>query len=447
MANPNRTFKDAIYEQFARIGKAVGSPRRLELLDLLCQGERTVEVLAREAGLSVANASQHLRALRAARLVDAHKDGLYVTYRLADDDVCAFVRSVRLLAESRLMEVRSDLAKAFSKSSGGPLAFMQSFVRRQVLEPDRMVKIARDVLAAEKIIDRYRPHRVVVDGKRNHPVRTYLELAHVRGIETDHMWHSPLVPQYLQFDAFGCDPREESIITRCLSWGRINEAWLDAIEAHSPRVRIGCPLSDRYAKTPQATESKGNNALVLQYAPVVSDLRGLNINIYEHFIDVIRLLNDKGYDNIRYKLHPGPGRWKKNYFAEIARTFGIRCEILKTEPFEECVAWADIVVGPTASGAMFETLAAGKPYHAMLVPPHSMNPGFFGDFPVHSSVDELALALDRPWHPEVGRKLLDGLYSTEEYPSGSKRFWAVMREDLGDPQASQPTPLMKETPS
>lgn len=106
MANANRTFKDAIYEQFARIGKAVGSPRRLELLDLLCQGERTVEVLAREAGLSVANASQHLHALRAARLVDARKDGLYVTYRLADDDVCAFVRSLRLLAEQRLTEVR-----------------------------------------------------------------------------------------------------------------------------------------------------------------------------------------------------------------------------------------------------------------------------------------------------------------------------------------------------
>jgi len=57
MKNPNRAFKDAIYEQFARIGKAVSSPKRLELLDLLCQGERTVEVLAKESGLTVANAS------------------------------------------------------------------------------------------------------------------------------------------------------------------------------------------------------------------------------------------------------------------------------------------------------------------------------------------------------------------------------------------------------
>ena len=103
--NPNRLFKDAIYEQFAHIGKAVSSPKRLELLDLLCQGERTVEVLAKESGLTVANASQHLQVLRAARLVETEKVGLFVVYRLADQAVCEFFRSMRVLAESRLAEV------------------------------------------------------------------------------------------------------------------------------------------------------------------------------------------------------------------------------------------------------------------------------------------------------------------------------------------------------
>ena len=105
MKNPNRAFKDAIYEQFARIGKAVSSPKRLELLDLLCQGPRTVEVLAKESGLTVANASQHLQVLRAARLVEAEKQGLFVSYRLADQAVCEFFRTMRVLAESRLAEV------------------------------------------------------------------------------------------------------------------------------------------------------------------------------------------------------------------------------------------------------------------------------------------------------------------------------------------------------
>jgi rhodanese-related sulfurtransferase len=105
MRNPNRIFKDAIYEQFARIGKAVSSPKRLELLDLLCQAERSVEVLAKEASLTVANASQHLQVLRAARLVEAEKEGLFVTYRLADQAVCEFFRAMRVLAESSLAEV------------------------------------------------------------------------------------------------------------------------------------------------------------------------------------------------------------------------------------------------------------------------------------------------------------------------------------------------------
>jgi len=105
MMNTNRQFKNAIYEQFSRIGKAVSSPKRLELLDLLCQGEKTVETLSHETGLTVANTSQHLQTLRAARLVDAEKEGLYVKYRLADQMVCEFFRSMRVLAENRLAEV------------------------------------------------------------------------------------------------------------------------------------------------------------------------------------------------------------------------------------------------------------------------------------------------------------------------------------------------------
>lgn len=101
----SRQFKDDIYEQFARVGKAVASPKRLELLDLLCQGPRTVEVLARQTDQNLANVSAHLQVLRAARLVEAEKDGLYVTYRLADDQVCTFFQALKALAESRLVEV------------------------------------------------------------------------------------------------------------------------------------------------------------------------------------------------------------------------------------------------------------------------------------------------------------------------------------------------------
>lgn len=113
---PSRRFKDDVFEQFARIGKAVASPKRLELLDILCQGPRTVEVLADQASLSVANASQHLLVLRAARLIDAEKSGLFVTYRLAEG-VEGFYLGLRGLAESRLAEVEAT-TRAFLEARG-----------------------------------------------------------------------------------------------------------------------------------------------------------------------------------------------------------------------------------------------------------------------------------------------------------------------------------------
>src|SRR5438034_291885 len=84
MTASSRPFKDGLYLQFARIGKAVASPHRIELLELLAQGERTVDSLAAEMGLSVANTSQHLQTLRQAALVDSRKQGLFVHYRLGD---------------------------------------------------------------------------------------------------------------------------------------------------------------------------------------------------------------------------------------------------------------------------------------------------------------------------------------------------------------------------
>jgi rhodanese-related sulfurtransferase len=104
-ATEHREFKDRLFEQFARVGKALASPRRLEIVDLLAQGERTVEEIARETAMSVASASQHLQALKAARMVEARREGLYIHYRLADEEVFRTWQAVRALAESRLAEV------------------------------------------------------------------------------------------------------------------------------------------------------------------------------------------------------------------------------------------------------------------------------------------------------------------------------------------------------
>jgi rhodanese-related sulfurtransferase len=104
-SSTHREFKDRLFEQFARIGKALASPKRLEILDLLAQGERTVEEIARETAMPLANASQHLQVLKGARMVESRREGLYAYYRLADEAVFRTWQAVRALGETRLAEI------------------------------------------------------------------------------------------------------------------------------------------------------------------------------------------------------------------------------------------------------------------------------------------------------------------------------------------------------
>ncbi len=99
------TFKHDLFTQFARVGKALGNPNRLELLEFLAQGERNVEDLARVSGLSVANTSQHLQQLRQAGLVTTRKQGQHVYYSLTGDDVVQMLGCLRRVAEHHVAEV------------------------------------------------------------------------------------------------------------------------------------------------------------------------------------------------------------------------------------------------------------------------------------------------------------------------------------------------------
>ena len=100
-----RAFKNQLYEQFARIGKALSSAHRLELLEVLAQGEHSVEAVARETDMSIANASQHLQVLRAAQLVDVRREGVYIYYRLADEQVFTLWQTMRHVGEARIAEI------------------------------------------------------------------------------------------------------------------------------------------------------------------------------------------------------------------------------------------------------------------------------------------------------------------------------------------------------
>ena len=131
MSDTHRDFKDRLYGQLARLGKALASPHRLEILELLAQGERTVDSLATEMGLSLANTSQHLQALRQAALVESRKEGLFVHYRLADPDVFELSRVIRSVAERRLADFERLVREHFGdRAEGAEAVPMHELLKR-----------------------------------------------------------------------------------------------------------------------------------------------------------------------------------------------------------------------------------------------------------------------------------------------------------------------------
>jgi len=145
-----QSLKKVVYEHIARIGQATASPSRLELLDLLSQGPRTVEALANQTGQSVATTSHHLQVLRRARLVEAEKSGLYVTYRLADLRVGRFVLELRSVAEARLAEIQQ--------------VTRQYLEERGALEPIDNDELARRVRDGEATVIDVRPREEYLAG-------------------------------------------------------------------------------------------------------------------------------------------------------------------------------------------------------------------------------------------------------------------------------------------
>lgn len=127
---PGRDVKDTLYEQFARVGKVTGHPTRLELLDLLCQGERAVEELARLTGLKITTVSGQLQRLREARLVSTRRSGKHVYYRIADESVCRLLHAVQEVARAQLIEVGETIRTHFGAGDAAEPVGIHELQRR-----------------------------------------------------------------------------------------------------------------------------------------------------------------------------------------------------------------------------------------------------------------------------------------------------------------------------
>lgn len=126
----NRSLKDLLYEQVSRVGKALASPKRLEILEMLAQGEKAVETVASDVAIDVKLVSAHLKALKEARLVESRRDGKRILYRLTGQDVAVLGVSLRHVAEEHLVELRLAL-------------------QQMMADPQRLVQVGRKELLAQ----------------------------------------------------------------------------------------------------------------------------------------------------------------------------------------------------------------------------------------------------------------------------------------------------------
>jgi len=135
---PDQRVKGELFDQFARIGKALGSGRRIEILDILANGERTVEALAEQVHLTIANTSQHLQILRDAGLVSSKREGTFIRYGLATHEVFEFWTSLRSLSASRLADVER-LVEAYVGSRDGLEPVTRKELYKRLRSGDRLV--------------------------------------------------------------------------------------------------------------------------------------------------------------------------------------------------------------------------------------------------------------------------------------------------------------------
>jgi len=199
----NRTLKDLLYEQVARVGKALSSPKRLEILEMLAQGEKAVETISDEVAIDNKLASAHLKALKEARLVQTRRDGKRIFYSLTGSDVAQLCVTLRHVAEEHLVELRMAL-------------------QQMMAEPDRMVSVGRKELMAQA----KRGEVIVLD------VRPQTEF------DTAHLPHARSMPLAELTHRLAELPRDVEIVAYCRGpFCLMSDEAVKLLQSHGFRAR------------------------------------------------------------------------------------------------------------------------------------------------------------------------------------------------------------------
>ncbi len=326
------------------------------------------------------------------------------------------------LSPSHQQEIQAiiDRVKNGWRAPTGAREFLiRRFLEEHVLVPEVMGEKARDVLWAKSVIEDFKPSVIVTDILQNGISRTFVELARKERIPCVSLWHAHYLFNSRQ-ETFGCDPRVGRQAEKCFSWGRANEAWLDKIGATCEPIRTGSMIAGQYRKAAFRKKDR-KRALVLQYPISKKDFRAPVAFEFTYFVEVVGMLQDLGYVDIRLRLHPNV-KYKIPTYRAISSKYGIRCEISDDGPFADQVEWADFAIGPVSSGASLEIIAAGKPYFPVALRPTSMDLEYLEGFNVFTDFVSLRDALESGSDPDH-EALLEAYTSLKEFPKPEQKVW------------------------
>ena len=339
--------------------------------------------------------------------------------------------------ERVLKTIESRLGRPGPDIRCGVEPAVRAHVLSRIVDSGRLRAMARLVKWAERLLERHDPAAVFTDGLSGEVTTVLLALAKARGIVTFAGWHSPYIDD-VKLDLFGSDLRNPPIVDISLTWGRRHEDYLNATSARCAIIRTGSPVAGHARRAPRPRRGRPRKALLLQYAAPPYDLYWRHDEQYRFFVEAVRMLREVGFDEIRFKLHPGPST--TGYHRRIADRFDLDCEIHQYGRFQDFIEWADIVIGPVHSGAMLEVIAAGKSYYPVLLRPTMVNTEYVSDYQIFSDISTLRRALETR-APLDQATLLEDFAGTNEFSDPAGRIWEVIAAKvLAPPVPAGPAP-------
>jgi len=344
--------------------------------------------------------------------------------------------------KSAIANIIEHLDQQLANPATGEIDAVRRYAAKYILASEKFEEMARDVLWMERVLERHKPQCIFSDGLDFYLCHILFSLGKARGARNAVTWHGQYV-QNVKMWVLGCDPRIDAPIDYFLTWGKINERWLDVIGARVKALRCGNSITQRSTHDIAQRPKAAKRVLLLQYVATGEDEVFPQGKQYNVFVDTVRMLQEIGLSKICLKVHPGP--YSVRYYDDVARHFDLDVRVVGDAPFKDLVAWADIVIGPVVSGAMLEVLGAGKPYYPMLIAPHSVDERYLAGLPVFHSVEELKAVLTQENAPHFS-SLQNDFSSTTDIPNPAKHTWSVLSELIGPssdetPQTSSPNPL------